>query len=233
MHFTPSIKRYLDESVKEIFGDERDILGIIVRGTDFVETKPKGHAIQPTAEQVIDKVKELQGKLHFKKIYLATEDVKIYDKIKAAFGDMLIENNSFKYNTVNNKLLYLNKVDRKDHFYNLGKEYIRSIYLLSQCKYFIGGRANGALAVWIMTNGFKSYDYVYMWDLGNYGDAPKPQSAPNPKPQSAPKAIQKNPPSRRVYLFGFIPLYKITYRNNKITFKLFNFLTLFKSEKIW
>lgn len=244
LRFTPEIKRYLNKELKLLFGDEHDILGIIVRGTDFIETKPKGHAIQPTAEQIIEKVKELQEKLHFKKIYLATEDANIYDKIKTAFGNMVIDNNQYMYRSVGGKWIADVPCDRKDHFYNLGKEYIRSIYLLSQCKYLIGGRANGTVAVWIMTNGFKTFDYVYLWDLGSYGDAPKPAPTPtpapvikqNPKPVAKPapliNIVPKNPPSYRAYLFGFIPLYKITYRNNKTIFKLFNFLPLFKSEKI-
>lgn len=43
---------------------------------------------------------------------------------------------------------------------------------------------------------------------------------------------QKNPPSLRLYLFGFIPLYKITYREQQTIFKLFNFLTLFKFKRV-
>lgn len=245
MQFNEEIQAYLNEGLRNIFGGEKDVLGIIVRGTDFVETKPKGHAIQPTAPMIIEKVKELQKTLTFKKIYLATEDANIYKEIKNAFGDMLIDNSQYKYETVNGKWIAGISVDRKDHFYNLAKEYLLSVYLLSKCRYLIGGRANGALAAYIMTKGFETYDYVYMWDLGAYGDAPKPAPAPAPKPAPTPapkpaeKKVEPAKPaptpkpvakkcSRRVYLFGFIPLYKITYRKQAKSFKLFNFITLFK-----
>ena len=243
LRFTPEIKRYLNKELKLLFGDERDILGIIVRGTDFIETKPKGHAIQPTAEQIIEKVKELQKKLHFKKIYLATEDANIYDKIKTAFGNMVIDNNQYMYKSVGGKWIADFPCDRKDHFYNLGKEYIRSIYLLSQCKYLIGGRANGTVAVWIMTNGFKTFDYVYLWDLGYYGDAPKPAPIPtpapvikkNPKPAAKPapliNIVPKNPPSYRADLFGFIPLYKITTDYETTEYKILG-LPIWKTKEI-
>lgn len=169
LQFSDEIQTYLDKNLKQIFKSEKDILGIIVRGSDFVETKPKGHAIQPTAEMIIEKVKELQQTLTFKKIYLATEDANIYAKIKAAFGDMLIENTQYKYETVGGERIYKVKAERKDHFYNLGKEYLLSVYLLSKCKYLIGGRANGTVATYMLTNGFSGYDYVYLWDLGCYG----------------------------------------------------------------
>ena len=168
MKFTPEINHYLQKKYAKTFNGETNVLGIIVRGSDFVETKPKGHAIQPTAEMVIEKINELLPILKFKKIYLATEDKTIYAKIKWVFGDMLIENCQYKYSTVGGKLIYQTKVERKDHFYHLAKEYLLSVYFLSKCKYLIGGRANGAIATLFMTNGFKSYDYVYLWDLGDY-----------------------------------------------------------------
>ena len=43
------------------------------------------------------------------------------------------------------------------------------MYLLSRCKALIGGRTNGTLAVYFMTNGFENYEYVYLWNIGSYG----------------------------------------------------------------
>jgi hypothetical protein len=56
------------------------------------------------------------------------------------------------------------------------------------------------------------------------------KSAPKPKPN--PKEGIKNPPSSRLYLLGFIPLYKITYREQQTVFKLFNFLPLLTLKKV-
>ena len=44
--------------------------------------------------------------------------------------------------------------------------------------------------------------------------------------------FRRDPNSCRVYLFKVIPLYKITYRKQQTVFKLFNFLPLFKMQKI-
>lgn len=246
LRFAPDIKEYLLSEYQKIFNNEKNVLGIIVRGTDFVETKPKGHAIQPTAEMIIAKVKEMQQNFEINKIYLATEDKKIYDKIKAEFNDLLIDNNSYKYDTVNGKLIYRVKAKRKDHFYNLAKEYMLSLYLLSRCKYFIGGRANGTLAVYMMTKGFSCYEYVYLWDLGCYGD--KDTTVLNKVVPNKPKnnivnhtfkilgipllRINLKNRSKRAYLFNFIPLYKTTHYPQETVFKLFNIITLLKKRTI-
>lgn len=172
--FNSEIKNYLiSESEKKLNG-EQDILGILCRGTDYLNMHPKNHLIQPNPNLVIKKAKSLYEKYKFKKIYLATEDRSIYKKFKKEFGDILIDNSQYMYPGNTNKYISSININRENHNYNLAKEYLLSLYILSKCKYFIGGRTAGTLALYLMTNGF---EYDYIWNLGHYGEENKNNSA--------------------------------------------------------
>ena len=169
LKFNQQTQQYLDENFSRVIGNGDDVLGILCRGTDYLKKKPKGEQIQPEPHTVILKTKEvLKQYPNIKRIYVATEDNNIYQMFKKEFGDMLIENVQYKYTYTGLKDDYLSnvKVDRKDHNYNLAKEYLLSVYILSKCRYFIGGRTTGTKWAWIMAD---KWDYCYIWKLGAYG----------------------------------------------------------------
>ena len=168
IRFKPDIQNYLDAEYKRIIGNEKDVLGILCRGTDFTHKKPKGEPIQPDSKVVIQKAKELLKIYNFKKIYVATEDAEIFQRFKNEFGDMIIDNNQYRYsnNYTKDKFLSEVKVNRRNHNYLLGKEYLASLYILSKCKYFIAGQTSGSKVVGLLSEGFS---YGYIWSLGTYG----------------------------------------------------------------
>lgn len=169
--FTDEILEYIYTQYKNLIGDKKNILGVLCRGTDYLSLKPAYHQIQPNPKDVIAKIKEVQKTHNFEYIYLATEDANIYKLFKQEFGDRLIDNNQYRYSKVND---FISKIETKEknHLYNLAKDYLLSIYILSKCKYFISGRTAGTLGVYLLTDGFE-YDYVY--DLGRYAPFPKKQ----------------------------------------------------------
>lgn len=170
LKFNQETKKFLDEKSK-VF-DLDNTLGVLCRGTDYLKKKPIGEQIQPTVKEVIKKTKDtLKSFPNIKKIYLATEDSDIYNEFKTEFGDLLIENPQYRYdyNKDNNEFLSDIKVNRKNHAYELAKEYLLSVYILSKCKYFIGGRTTGTKWAWILAN---NWEYTYIWSLGSYGKSP-------------------------------------------------------------
>lgn len=171
LKFNQETKEYLEENFSKLVGNGDDVLGILCRGTDYINKKPRNEEIQPNPETVIAKAKEVIKKNpQIKRIYVATEDNEIYQKFKQEFGDILIENSQYKYSledkTLNYDYLSNIKVDRKDHNYNLAKEYLLSIYILSKCRYFIGGRTTGSKWAWLLS---EKWEYFYIWKLCKYG----------------------------------------------------------------
>ena len=169
IEFNDETKEYFN-NIYSKYIDEKDIvLGVLARGTDYLYKKPKNENRQPEPSQIIKKVKEVLNKYpEINKIYLSTEDAGIYELFKKTFGDMIIDNHQYRYSYDKNKKDFLAniKIDRPNHNYELGREYLSSIYILSKCKYFIGGRVAGTKYVWIWSED-KIYNYIF--SLGKYG----------------------------------------------------------------
>ena len=165
----PETKKYVEENYRKIVGDEKEVLGIVCRGSDYVKLKLYGHNIQPDPEDVLKKAKELFKKFNYKRIWLATEDANIYKMFKDEFGNILLENKQYMFSDTDNKFIADIKVDRPNHAYTLAMEYLASIYIISKCKYIIGGVVTATLGAWLLSEGFKDQHYVYLWDLGQYG----------------------------------------------------------------
>lgn len=153
------------EKFKGNFFDEGKTLGILARGTDYVASRPKGHPIQPTAEQIIQKAEEVAEVRSCKKIYLATEDAAIFQKMKEAFGDMLVAPEVERYETRGNENINdLVAGTDKDKVQN-GKEYLLSILMLANCDCIVAGNAGGTHGALLMGKG---YEYQYIFNLGIY-----------------------------------------------------------------
>lgn len=166
---SPTAQEYVKNNFNNIIGNETNILGILCRGTDYIVRRSFGEPIQPKPEIVIKKAHEfLKKHPEIKKIYLATEDNNIYETFKKEFGDKLLDNKQYRYTYNKNHKPFLSEsqVDRPNHNYKLALEYLSSLYILSKCKYFIGGRCGGTIVAWLIQN---SWQDLYIWKLGHYG----------------------------------------------------------------
>ena len=85
------IKQYIMDIADKKIKTEgiNNMIGILVRGTDYVKLRPIGHAIPPTAEQAAEKVEEFLKKYGDSRIFLATEDKNIYDYFTRRYGDLI------------------------------------------------------------------------------------------------------------------------------------------------
>lgn len=194
--FSQKSDTYIQKAYKEIIGDKKNILGVLIRGTDYTERRTYKEHIQPKIKKVIKKIKEYRKMYpEIEYIYLATEDANIYNIIKKEFGDILLDNNQKRYSYNKEKPFLLEiETERENNNYYLALEYLSSLYILSKCKYFIGGRNNGSRLAYIMQDSWQDF---YIWQLGRYG-----------------KTIKE-------YLFSFV-----TQRIGKIDYKIYNILGL-------
>ncbi|MCR4588662.1 MAG: hypothetical protein K5682_09675 [Lachnospiraceae bacterium] len=139
-------------------------LGVFLRGTDYAALKPSKHSIQPTVEQAIPKIREyLELHPDTEYIYLVTEDLQIYETMKATFGEkVVVTGNRFIEGYDGNGLIadYISDVNEQ------GFEYLVRIYMLASCRALIGGPAAGASFARVINGG--QYEYVHIFDLGRY-----------------------------------------------------------------
>ena len=151
---------------KNLFGDSKNILGILLRGTDYTSRRPPGHAKPPSVNRAINDTIKMDDQYKYDFIFLATEDNKIRNKFIKKFGDKLkyiLPEKQVNYNYQRRNFLSFNiKVYGNLSFM---KTYILSIIILSKCEDIISARTSGAAGVFILSKGFRNSLVYY---LGEY-----------------------------------------------------------------
>lgn len=164
--FSEKAEEYCEREYNVLLkGREKQTLGILIRGTDIKTAK--GHALQPTLEQVEKEIRKILKKdRQFKYIYLATEERKNEDFLREKFPEItIIVNKRIYYDNLNFQkgLSYVNTEGEKTK-YERGIEYLSSINLLSKCGGLVAGQCGGSFAAFYMNGG--KYRYTYFWDIG-------------------------------------------------------------------
>ena len=162
--YTPIKKEIIDEANiiwKKLFKDTKNVLGVLGRGTDFVELKPPEHPIPPSIETMIEDVKQMDKKNKYDWIYLATEDDNIRNTFIKKFGEKLkmVQNKNTDYK---GGFIGDNKNLQGIEFQ---KTYLLSIIILSKCIDVILARCNANLGVFLFSEGFRESK---LYSLGYY-----------------------------------------------------------------
>ena len=164
IRFSPEAEAAIDQTYSGLFGEEERVLGVILRGTDYVQAKPKNHPIQPTPEEAVMQIERILAEQNCDKIFLATEDKEIYKVIKERFGDRVCTNKTdfleYQGGSIG-KEAYSTGTDPKA----MGMEYLTTLAILSKCHCLCGGCVSGTVAALLLTKG---YEYTYLFDLGIY-----------------------------------------------------------------
>lgn len=117
------------------------ILGVLIRGTDYLQLKPKHHHIQPSIDMVIEKIYQYLNLYKCTKLFIVTEDKLLFEKLYFIFGDILITNDNIfidNYTTglirsaIKSKFTY-------NEFKQLNINYVANIFILAQLPYIIAG----------------------------------------------------------------------------------------------
>ncbi len=163
--FRPEFEAYIQEEYRRLVPRENRgyILGCSIRGSDYIQTKPEGHYVQPSMAEYIEKTKELIKKWGIRQIMISTEDALIFDAFCNEFGKIVIKLDELRVKNYA-ELTEFNR--RKNDKYLSVREYIYSKAMIAQCDYFLGGITGGNIAVFGMNNG--KYKDAYVFDLGTY-----------------------------------------------------------------
>lgn len=168
IRFQPDVLEVLQRKEKEILGapDKRGrVLGVLARGTDYTGLKPYYNPIQPELEQLIRVIDEYCTRYSCERIFVATEDAEILEKLIRVYGSRLLYTDQKRVSKVTT-YLYENQEFTDREPFERGIEYLTSIYLLSQCNGLIAGRTSGTVGTCIMAD---HYEFRYIFSLGRYG----------------------------------------------------------------
>ena len=145
----------------KLFNNSKNVLGVLARGTDFVDLKPSGHSIPPSKEKIIEDTKIMYEKNKYDWIYLATEDDSIRDKFIQEFGNKL---KLIQKNRINYKKGYIGENQNLKGI-QFQKMYLISMITISKCIDVIVARCSGAMGAFIFSEGFRE-NIVYF--LGQF-----------------------------------------------------------------
>lgn len=161
----PEIKKEMDHTWECMFEEKDKVLGVLCRGTDYTSNKPKNHPIQPSIDMVVDKIDSFIRDKNYNKIFLATEDKRIYESLKNIYGKRLLTNEKEFVDYIDGKGIGVFHINRANDNYMKGLEYLTSIYFLSKCNGLIMGQCGGATGAMLFNN---VYEDLFLWNLGRY-----------------------------------------------------------------
>ena len=149
---------------EKLFKGSNNILGILQRGTDYISLKPKNHPIPPKNEIIFRDIILMDKKYKYDYFFLSTEDDIIREKFIKKFKNKLkilkiYENIKYNYKSLLAQNIYI-----KGNI-NFAKNYLLNIIILSKAKDIICARTNGAIGIFILSNGFRNKKIYF---LGEY-----------------------------------------------------------------
>ena len=164
--YIPIKEEFINEASKKYFyllHRSKNVLGVLVRGTDYISYKPIGHPIQPSPEMVFEDIKKMDNKNNYDYIFLTTEDDLIREKFIKKLGKKLKYirsemNINYDYNK---KKLLANNNNLKGNI-SFMKIYLINIIILSKCQDIITSRTGGSLVALLLTKGFRNIKIYYL-----------------------------------------------------------------------
>lgn len=162
--FNSEMKNIISKYASDIF-DGSKVLGVMLRGTDYTRKTAMSHAIQPDVKTVISEIKDVIEKYSFNKIFLASEDKKLFDTITKEFGEIVYSIPQKRFDEeITDKLGH--RKDYATYAKEMNKSYLASIAILSKCNGFIAGMTGGSFGTWLMAD---NYEYLHIYSLGSFG----------------------------------------------------------------
>ena len=161
------VKKYIyDLARKRIDADGiSEMIGLLVRGTDYTRLKPAGHPVSPTPEQAAEKLDEFLERYGRRKIFLATEDAGVYDFFRAKYGDLIYTSDKNLVRNYSGKDYIANEIDAENK-YQFGLDYLVKMICLSECRYLIASQTAGTEFARLLNDGRYADEYIF--DLGTY-----------------------------------------------------------------
>ncbi len=161
-------KRLWIENFAELFvGGGDKVLGVNVRGTDYVSLNQRGLPIQPDIETLMKETENWMEKYGLNKLFLSCEDEEIVQRFQDRFSNRVILNQrKFYRKTAGEEAVTDITFHRENDKYLRGIEYLTTIYILSKCDYLLGGVSGASVSAQCMRPLDKPYKKVYLYKLG-------------------------------------------------------------------
>lgn len=135
--------------IRDFLEWESNTVGVFYRGTDYVATKPKGHAKQPSLSILLSRLESKLNKESYSRLFISTEDNEARKRLHSTYS--LIAYKEFREKKTLEKFLSNRHSHSKQTIEALG--YLAEIYLLSECRSITCSIANGSASALLINGG--------------------------------------------------------------------------------
>ena len=152
--------------IQKLFNNSNNVLGVKIRGTDYIKLKLKAHPIPPSLDVAIEGVKYLNFKNNYDWIFISSEDNIIKERFIKEFKNkikFLNPKTKINYNFTTGDYLINNKDINGNIEY--ATNYVMNIYILSKCTDIVMSRGSGGVGVILFADGFRNSIF---YNLGEY-----------------------------------------------------------------
>lgn len=161
-------KQYIEDEYHRLIKPGMRVVGAYCRGTDYNNSRAPGHAVQPGADEVIKKLKEVMPQWNCNYVYLTTDERRIVDEFENAFPGKVLTVNTLYYDGLGidytKEKITTVRFDRDNDAYLRGLQYLSSVVIFSKCTSAVIGVNAGSMGA-LYINGGK-YENTYIFDLG-------------------------------------------------------------------
>lgn len=145
--FNRDTKSRIEELMPEVLRKDNGVLGVILRGTDYraEANRAVGRSVKVAGlDKMIAKCKFIMDLYGYQYIFLATEDLEYFEKIKKEFGERCICIDQ-KRGYHDYRLGYRSCADvlEIENGKDFGRRYLAIIYSLSKCRSLLSNMMNG------------------------------------------------------------------------------------------
>ena len=154
---TDNFRAEMDDYAAAVLGGHK-VLGVLIRGTDYIVSKMSGKRQQATVDDMLPMIREWLAADGYDLIFLATEDQDILDRMRKEFGSMIRVVSQVRHSVRDfENMRLLSELEKKEQADNAGLvedntvNYFYALYLLSKCESFmVSGQCHG----WNVVNSF-------------------------------------------------------------------------------
>ena len=154
---TDNFRAEMDEYAEAVLGGHK-VLGVLIRGTDYIVAKMSGTRQQATVDDMLPMIREWLDIDGYDGIFLATEDQDILERMKKEFGKKIRVVSQVRHSVRDfENMRLLSEIEKKEEADNAGLvedntvNYFYALYLLSKCESFmVSGQCHG----WNVVNSF-------------------------------------------------------------------------------
>lgn len=142
--------------------------GVLLRGTDYIKLRPKGHPRQPDPADIIDWLSENK---HFKPLYVATEDKSLFDACVQRFGKDAVYANDRVYLDAaysSGEYRFVSEITSdalRSSCRDRALQYLSSLWILINSEEVFFALSGGPIFVYLMR---PSLNGLYIMDCGFY-----------------------------------------------------------------